>query len=289
MTPDMNTRVAVVTGAGRGIGRAIALQLARMGAKVVVNDYGGSLQGSAGDPTPAQQVAAEINAAGGAAVANGDSVADWDGAKRIIDTALSAFGHIDALVNNAGTIVLKPIWEMDRESFESVVGVHLFGTFNCTRHAVTHMREQGYGRIVNVISRAGMVGMPEAAAYSAGKGGIYGFTNAVARDLIGSGVNINIFNPAAKRTRMFDECVGTVDLERYCSIAMQPGEIAVVAGFLASEACAFSGQALLVQPKSVGLFPAFAASQVATNIDPWTPEAVGRALAGFDIPPLKDF
>jgi NAD(P)-dependent dehydrogenase (short-subunit alcohol dehydrogenase family) len=287
MTTSMKDRVAVVTGAGRGIGRATALQLARMGAAVVVNDFGGALSGEGGDASLAAQVAREIQAAGGRAVANTDSVADWDGAARIIDAALKNFGRIDALVNNAGTMIGKPIWKMDRESFESVVGVHLYGTFYCTRHAVTHMMDQKYGRIVNVVSRGGLVGSANSSPYGAGKGGIFGFTNCVARDLVDTGINVNAFNPAATTTRMITEQIPPAMRERMAALAQGPEHVAAVASYLCTEACNFSGQSLFVQAGAVGPFPVMAAHKTVFKDGLFTPEELAKVMPRFEFPPLK--
>ena len=284
----MKDRVAIVTGAGRGIGRATALKLAQMGAAVVVNDTGGSLAGTGVDTGTAEQVAKEIERGGGRAVGNADSVADWDGAKRIIDAAVKTFGRLDVLVNNAGNVVSSPIWKMDRESFEAVVRVHLFGTFYCTRHSVPHMLSQKYGRIVNVISRAGMVGAAGAAAYGAGKGGIFGFTNAIARDLVDSGINVNAFNPAATMTRMITEGTTPEMAARMRVLAQDPEHVAAVAAYLASEACSFSGQSFLVQAGAVSPFPPFAPLKTAYKDGLWTPEELAAVMPRFEFPLLKD-
>src|SRR5262245_27991009 len=145
-------RVAVVTGAGRGIGRGVALGLAAQGARVVVNDYGVSVDGSAPSRGPAFDVVTEIEQAGGEAVANTDSVSEWDGARRIIETALERWGRIDALVTCAGILRDRMIFNMSEAEWDAVLAVHLKGTFNCIRHACTHMREQRYGRIVTFSS-----------------------------------------------------------------------------------------------------------------------------------------
>jgi len=287
MTTSMKDRVAVVTGAGRGIGRATALQLAQMGAAVVVNDLGGALSGAGGDASHAERVAKEIRDAGGRAVANHDSVADWDGAKRIIDAALTNFGRIDALVNNAGTMLIKPIWELERDDFESVVKVHLFGTFYCTRHAVPHMMERKYGRIVNVTSRGGLVGTAGATPYGSGKGGIYGFTNCAARDLVEHGINVNAFNPAATITRMITEQVPEAMRARMATLAQGPEHVAAVAAYLCTEACGFSGQTLFVQAGAVGPFPAMAPQKTAFKDGLFTPEELAKVMPRFDFPVLK--
>ena len=170
MAEMLADRVAVVTGAGRGIGRGVALALAASGAKVVVNDYGVQLDGSTPSAGPAFDVVKEIDAAGGEAVANADSVADLDGARRIIDTAIERFGRIDMLVTCAGILRDRMIFNMSEEEWDAVLAVHLKGTFNCVRHACTHMREQRYGRIVTFSSGAGLFGNPGQANYGVGEG-----------------------------------------------------------------------------------------------------------------------
>ena len=145
MSFSLEGRAAVVTGAGRGIGRATALELARLGAGVVVNDIGTSTAGDGSDVGPARQVVEEIIAAGGRAVVSTDSVSEFDAAGRIVDAALEAFGSVDILVNNAGLSAGTVIWDLEPEVFNRVIAVHLQGAFNCTRHAVTHMKEKGWG------------------------------------------------------------------------------------------------------------------------------------------------
>ena len=162
-------RVAVVTGAGRGIGRGVALALAASGAKVVVNDYGVVVDGSAPSTAPALEVVREIEAAGGEAVANPESVADYAAAGRIIDTAVEHFGRIDILVTCAGILRDRMIFNMSEEEWDAVLAVHLKGTFNCVRHAAPLMREQRYGRIITFSSGSGLFGNPGQANYGAAK------------------------------------------------------------------------------------------------------------------------
>jgi NAD(P)-dependent dehydrogenase (short-subunit alcohol dehydrogenase family) len=194
-------KVAVVTGAGRGIGRAIAILFAREGAKVVVNDPGVGPDGVGHDRGPADQVVEEIRAAGGTAVANYETVADYEAAGRIIQAAVDNFGRIDILVNNAGILRDRMIFNMTEEEWDAVIAVHLKGTFNCTRHASVLMRQQRYGRIINVSSESGLWGNAGQANYGAAKAGIAGFTRVVARDLGRYGVTCNAVAPAAL-TRM---------------------------------------------------------------------------------------
>ena len=194
-------RVAVVTGAGRGIGRGVALALGAAGAKVVVNDYGVNVDGTAPSTGPAFDVVKEIERTGGEAVASTDSVADWEGARRIIGTALERFGQLDALVTCAGILRDRMIFNMSEEEWDAVIAVHLKGTFNCLRHACTHMRDRRYGRIVTFSSGSGLFGNPGQANYGAAKSAIGGLTKVAARDLGKYGITVNAIAPVAG-TRM---------------------------------------------------------------------------------------
>lgn len=276
----LDGRVAVVTGAGRGIGRATALKLAELGASVVVNDVGAGLDGTDADAAPASAVADEIRAAGGTAVANFDSVADFEAAGRIIQAAINAYGRIDILVNNAGILASAPIWEVSPELFSRVVGVHLFGTFNCTRHACVPMKEQGWGRIVNLVSRGGLVGAPGSVGYGSAKGGIYGLTNVVARDLAPFGINVNAVNPAATLTRMVAGSPGAA------AVAQEPEDVAVLIAFLCTDAATVTGQTFLAQRGAVGWFPAFDPAKTLVKDGRWTVDELAAGLARLDIPPL---
>ncbi|HXJ36566.1 MAG TPA: SDR family NAD(P)-dependent oxidoreductase [Candidatus Eisenbacteria bacterium] len=266
-------RVAVVTGAGRGIGRGVALGLAAAGAKVVVNDYGVNLDGSEPSSGPAFDVAKEIQAAGGDAVASVESVAAWDGARRIVETALERFGRIDVLVTCAGIIRDRMVFNMSEEEWDAVLAVHLKGTFNCVRHACTHMREQRYGRIVTFSSGAALFGNPGQANYGSAKGGISGLTKVAARDLGRYGVTVNAICPVAgtrmtvteaylrarevrKQQGIVREDRGTENIER-----LDPDDVAPMVVYLASERagnvngqfflCYGSAIALLSQPRAV--------------------------------------
>jgi len=194
-------RVAVVTGAGRGIGREFALCLAREGASVVVNDIGVTLRGDATDEDPATEVCKEIEAAGGHAVPAHDSVSDFAAAERIVQTAVDAFGKIDILVNNAGIVRDRTLVKMSEEEFDAVIATHLKGTFNCTRHAAPLMKDAGYGRIINITSSAGLRGNFGQTNYAAAKAGIMGMTFVWAMELGRSGITVNAVAPAGA-TRM---------------------------------------------------------------------------------------
>jgi len=200
-------RVVVVTGAARGIGRGHALEFARQGARVVVNDLGGGVDGSGESTSPAEQVAQEIRAAGGEAVANTDSVADFSGAKRMLETALDHFGDLHVLVNNAGILRDRMLFNMSEEEWDAVMHVHLKGTFCPSRHAAAYWRDKSKagkavdGRLINTTSVSGTYGNPGQSNYGAAKAGIASFTIIAARELERYGVTANCVSPGAL-TRM---------------------------------------------------------------------------------------
>jgi len=207
MGDRLKGKVAVVTGAGRGIGRGIALLMAEEGAKVVVNDLGGAGDGSGASTSPADEVVAEIKKAGGEAVASYNSVATVGGGENIIKTAIDNFGKIDILVNNAGILRDRMIFNMSPEEWEAVMKVHLYGHYNCTKPASVLMRQQRSGRIINMSSSSGL-GNSGQANYSAAKEGIVGFTRTVARDMGRYGVTCNAIRPgAATRLTLTDELI----------------------------------------------------------------------------------
>ena len=259
-------RVAVVTGAGRGIGRGVALGLAAEGARVVVNDFGVNVDGSAPSSGPAFDVVEEIRRAGGEAVANGDSVATWDGAAKIIGAALDEFGRLDALVTCAGILRDRMIFNMSEEEWDSVIAVHLKGTFNCVRHACTHMRERRYGRIVTFSSGSGLFGNPGQANYGAAKSAIGGLTKVAARDLGKYGITVNSICPVAgTRMTVNDEVRRARELRKRQGIQredrgvaqieeLDPDDIAPMVVYLASEhAGAINGQFFLCFGNQVSL------------------------------------
>ncbi len=200
MGERLKGKVAVVTGAGRGLGRAHALALAAEGAKVVVNDLGGAVDGTGADKAPADEVVEEIRKMGGEAVANYDSVATMEGGERVIKTAVDNFGRLDILLNNAGVLRDRMVFNMTEEEWDTVITVHLKGHFACTKLACTIFRQQRSGRIINTSSEAGLGNMGQA-NYSAAKEGIVGLTRTVARDIGRYGVTCNAIRPRAA-TRM---------------------------------------------------------------------------------------
>lgn len=210
MTGIVEGRVVIVTGAGRGIGREHALAFAREGARVVVNDIGVGLDGSGSSGGPAEQVVAEIEAAGGSAVANTDDIADWAGAQRLVDTAVEKFGRLDVLVNNAGFLRDRMLVNMAEQEWDAVIRVHLKGHFATLRHAAAYWRAEAKAgrtpsaRVINTSSGAGLLGSVGQGNYSAAKAGIAGLTVVAAAELARYGVTVNAIAPAA-RTRMTEQ------------------------------------------------------------------------------------
>ena len=231
-------RVAVVTGGGRGLGRSYALLLASRGAKVVVNDPGGSLSGDGTDAGPAEHVVREITAAGGEAVASTDSVAASKGGKAIIDAALDRYGRIDILVHNAGIVRRASLKEMSYDDFEAVLDVHLRGAFHVVRPAFPVMCNAGYGRIVLTSSIGGLYGNHDVANYAVAKAGLIGLSNVAAIEGAAEGVKSNVIVPAAV-TRMAEG----IDTSAYPP--MGPELVAPVVGWLTHESCSVTGEILV--------------------------------------------
>ena len=232
-TLSLTDRVAIVTGAGGGLGRAYALELARGGAAVVVNDTGGSVDGSAGSTTPAQAVVDEITAAGGRAVASTDTVATVEGGEAIVATAVDTFGRIDVVVNNAGILRDKSFAKLEWDDFRAVHDVHLRGAAYVSRPAFRRMQEQGYGRLVFIASNAGTFGNFGQAAYGSAKTGVIGLSNVLAIEGARAGVLSNVVCPIA-RTRMTESILaGDPD----AADAYGAEHVAPLVAFLSSEAC----------------------------------------------------
>lgn len=225
-------RVAVVTGAGRGIGRAYALLLADRGASVVVSDLGGSMEGVGADAEPASTVAAEIGDTGGTAIADTSDVATAEGARAVVDAAVDRFGRVDVLINNAGIMRWARFPDVDDESLAAHLAVHVVGSFNTARAAWPHMVGQGYGRIVMTTS-TGMLGLPGNTPYATAKGAVVGLTRTLATEGRSRGIKVNLIAPAAS-TRMAGAGSGSPD--------MSPGLVAPMVAFLAHEACPVSGE-----------------------------------------------
>ena len=235
-TIRFDNRVAVITGAGGGLGRAHALLLAARGAKVVVNDLGGTLNGAGGNNAAADKVVAEIKAAGGEAIPSYDNIASPEGARSLIEAAVKGYGRIDVLINNAGILRDKSLAKMDAADFASVVAVHLMGSAWCSQAALGHMQGQGYGRIVMTTSAAGLYGNFGQTNYGAAKLGLVGLMNSLKLEGRKYGILVNTIAPVAL-TRM------TQDLPFAAMIKeASPDRVSAAVAFLASEACEFSGE-----------------------------------------------
>jgi NAD(P)-dependent dehydrogenase (short-subunit alcohol dehydrogenase family) len=285
----LDGRVAIITGAGRGIGREHALLFAAEGAKVVVNDVGGAADGSGSDLTPAQQVVAEIEGMGGAAIANADSVADWEGGQRLVNSAIEAFGDLDILVNNAGILRDRVLVNMTEEEWDAVVAVHMKGHFVPSRWAAAYWREQtkaGVNKprnLVHTSSTSGLLANPGQTNYGAAKSGIATFSQICAKELVRYGVKSNCIAPAA-RTRLTLATPGLGDMIREpenpgAFDVWDPANISPLVAYLASEDCVFNGETFFVQGGSVKRFRSWEMAEGVEREDRWTVAELTAALA----------
>jgi NAD(P)-dependent dehydrogenase (short-subunit alcohol dehydrogenase family) len=285
--PNLSGKVAIVTGAGRGIGRAHALALAAAGAKVVVNDLGAGLSGEGADLSPAHEVVAEIEAAGGEAVANGENVADFGGAERLVQQALDSFGRLDILVNNAGILRDRMLVNMTEDEWDAVIAVHLKGHFATTRHAGAYWRERSKAgdevraRVINTASPSGVFGNVGQTNYGAAKAGIAAFTLIAAQELARYGVTVNCIAPNA-RTRMTEETFemgepgGGFD-------PLDPANMSpIVVALCADEAQGITGQVFHVWGGAVNALRGWSAGELFEAPDGWGPDALlSELLARF--------
>ncbi len=275
-------KVVVVTGAGRGIGREIALLAAAEGGRVVVNDLGGSAEGEGADTGVAQQVANEIAKAGGAAVANGDSVADPQGAERIVKTAIDNFGRIDCVVNNAGILRDRIFHRMSAVDFDAVIKVHLYGSFYMSKAAAPYFKEQESGSYVHFTSTSGLIGNLGQANYSAAKLGIVGLSKSIALDMARFNVRSNCVSPFA-----WSRLIGTIPtdtpeqkarVERIQS-TMTATKIAPLCVFLASDLSKdVTGQIFTVRKDEIFLMSQPRPLRVAHKDGGWTPQAIAETM-----------
>jgi len=280
-------KVVLVTGAGGGIGRDFALAMAAAGAKVVVNDLGTSVKGEGKDAAPAQKVVDEIRSAGGTAAASTDSVAEWESANRIVQTALDAFGRIDVIVNNAGILRDRFFFNMSVEEWRAVIDVHLNGSFFVSRAAATHFKTQQSGCYVHMTSTSGLVGNLGQANYSAAKLGIAGLSKSIALDMAKYNVRSNCISPFA-----WSRMIGSIPTETEDQKArveklkfMETSKIAPLAVFLASDrAQDVTGQIFAVRANEIFLMSQSRPLRSVHRSDGWTPETI----AAHAIPSLRD-
>jgi len=276
----LDRRIAIITGAGRGLGREHALLFASEGAKVVVNDLGGDIDGTGDDRAPAQQVVDEIKEMGGEGVANVDNVADWEGAQRLVNTAVETFGDLHVLVNNAGILRDRVLVNMTEQEWDAVVNVHLKGHFCPTRFAANYWREQSKagkqvkGAIVNTSSTSGLLGNPGQANYGAAKAGIAAFSNIVAQELSRYGVRSNTIAPAA-RTRLTEQTPGLEEAVKApedpsAFDTWAPGNVSPLVAYLATEQCPFTGATFFVQGGVVRFFQPWTMTETIDRGDRWT-------------------
>ncbi len=276
----LDGRVAIITGAGRGIGREHALLFASEGAKVVINDLGGAMDGSGDDRTPAQQVVDEIKAMGGEAIANADNVADWEGGQRLINAAVEAFGDINVLVNNAGILRDRVLVNMTEEEWDSVIQVHLKGHFVPTRWAAAYWREQSkagkqvQASVINTSSTSGLLGNPGQANYGAAKAGIGAFTIICAQELARYGVRVNAIAPAA-RTRLTEATPGLGDIIQPPEDAgafdvWDPANISPLVAYLATAGAEETGKVFFVQGGQIRLMNGWAMGESIEKNDRWS-------------------
>lgn len=286
---NLDGRIAIITGAGNGIGREHAHAFAREGASVVVNDPGVEPDGSGGDIGVAESVVKEITRFGGTAVASTDSVAHSEGAQRVIETAVRAFGDLHVLVNNAAILRNAPFLEMTEDDFTAVLDVHLKGTFAMTQQAGRHWRAQAESgakadrSIINTSSGSGLFNpLPTQANYAAAKAGVAAISTVAALELRRYGVRVNCFAPSAHRTRLTVDVPGVpMDTAPGRTGPNDPGNSSALVGYLATADCPVSGQVFRVYDRAIGIAQGWSISEEVRGEEEWTVGGVGRALAAI--------
>ena len=277
--PLLDGKTAIVTGAGRGLGRAHALALAAAGASVVVNDLGSSLTGEAEESSPAADVVAEIRAAGGEAVADPENVADFEGARRMVQRALDTFGRLDILVNNAGILRDRMLVNMDEAEWDAVITVHLKGHFAPTRHAAAHWRDlaksgaETRGRVINTASPSGVFGNVGQSNYGAAKAGIAAFTVIIAQELGRYGVTVNCIAPNA-RTRMTESAFALPEDEATFDPLAPENNSPLVVALCSDDAQGITGQVFHVFGGAVNMLEPWSAGELFAADGPWEPDAL---------------
>ncbi len=286
MNTKLTDKVAVVTGAGRGIGRDIALQLAAQGAKVVVNDIGASVSGEGSDASPGQQVVDEIKRRGGQAALSTDSVSDWKAANRIIQCAADTFGRIDIVINNAGILRDRLFFNMSIEEWHAVIDVHLHGTFYVSRAAAPHFKTQNSGAYLHMTSTSGLIGNLGQANYAAAKLGIVGISRMIAGDMARYKVRSNCISPFA-----FSRMIGSIPTDTPEQAArveklkkLDTAQIAPMAAFLVSDAAAdVTAQIFAVRGNEIFLMSQSRPVRGMHTEQGWTPESIAERV----LPALK--
>ncbi|MDQ3645442.1 MAG: SDR family oxidoreductase [Actinomycetota bacterium] len=282
--PSLDGKVAIITGAGRGIGREHALALAKAGAKIVVNDLGGSAAGEGKDTTPAQSVADEIKAQGGEATANYDNVADFQGAANLVKQAIGDFGRLDILINNAGILRDRMLVSMTEEEWDAVIAVHLKGHFAPTHHAANYWRQQSKagtvvnGRVINTSSPSGVFGNVGQSNYGAAKAGIAAFTIITAQELGRYGVTVNCLAPNA-RTRMTENIFAGMDAPADGYDPLDPANISpVVVALCSDDAQNITGQCFFIYGGTVNILKPWDTGTVVKKDDYWNPDELLERL-----------
>jgi NAD(P)-dependent dehydrogenase (short-subunit alcohol dehydrogenase family) len=290
----LDGRVAIITGAGRGLGREHALLFAQEGAKVVVNDLGGDMHGDGGDPSAAMQVVDEIKASGGEAVVNGENVADWNGAQRLVQQAIDTYGDLHVLVNNAGILRDRVIINMTEAEWDAVIAVHLKGHFAPTHHAAVYWRERTkagdevQASIIHTTSTSGLFANPGQANYDSAKSGIATLSQVCAKELVRYGVRSNAIAPGA-RTRLTEATPGLGDAVKAPDEGFDvwhPGNVSPFVAYLATADCPITGECFLVQGGKVQRAQSWKAVETIEKADRWTLKELATEAASL-VPPKQ--